>query len=289
MAQATDSLWEQVAGELRGRRPVVIATVVSDGGSVPRRCGTKMLIHPDRRTRGSVGGGIFELLVIRDALAALRAGKSKTRSYSFNPKGTCDDAFGAVCGGHADVFLEVVMPPERLMILGGGHCGRALAKAASLLDFSILVADDREEFSRAEDFDYPNVEAVLHLPPDFAGLSVPDSRTYVVLVSKSFVTDGAALRRVIDSPAAYIGMIGSLKKRQAVYDELRAQGVGEEQLARVHSPIGLEIGAETPEEIAVSILGQVIQERAKRRASETPKEEPAAHAAAEVPVAANAN
>jgi xanthine dehydrogenase accessory factor len=272
MRQETNNFWAQVAAELQARRPVVVATIVRDTGSVPRRSGAKMLIYSDRRTVGSIGGGLFELIVIRDALAALKAGSSATHSYSFNPKFTSDDAFGAVCGGRAEVFLEVVMPPDRLLIVGGGHCGRAVAKAASMLDFSIVVADDREEYAQPEDFQFPGVEKVLHLPADFAGLPVPDGRTYVVLVSKGYMTDGAALRRVIGSPAAYIGMIGSQKKRQTVYDELRAERVTDEQIARVHSPIGLDIGADTPEEIAVSIMAQVIQVRAQRRSAAEVKE-----------------
>jgi len=262
-----NSVWRHIADELGERRPLVVASVVRDSGSVPRRTGAKMVVAADGRTTGSVGGGIFETLVVRDALAALRGGVSGTHSYSFNPKGTCDDAFGAVCGGRADVFLEVVMPTDRLLIVGGGHCGRALARAASLLDFSITVADDREEFSRPQDFALPGVEQVLHLPPDYRGLPEPDPQTYVALVSKGFLTDEAALRRVIDSPAAYLGMIGSAKKRQAVYDKLLADGVAPEKLKRVHSPIGLEIAAETPAEIAVSILAEIVQVRAARRAA----------------------
>ena len=167
-------VWEQVAKECKARRPVVVATVVGDSGSVPRRSGAKMLVYPDGRTSDTIGGGIFEQLVIRDALSALKHEQSITKSYSFNPKGTCKDAFGAVCGGRAEVFLEVVLPPDRLLIVGGGHCGRALAQAASLLDFSIVLADDRAEFSRPDDYAFPGVESVLHLPPDFRGLPAPD-------------------------------------------------------------------------------------------------------------------
>jgi xanthine dehydrogenase accessory factor len=258
-------LWQEIAKELAARRPLVAATVVRTSGSVPRRIGAKMLVYPDGRSRGSVGGGLFESLVIRDALAALDCGASATRAYSFNPEGSGPQAFGAVCGGRAEVFLEVLMPPDRLLIVGGGHCGRALAKMASLLDFAITIADDRAEYARPEDFPFPNVESVLHLPPDYAGLPTPDERTYVALISKGFITDEAALRRVLDTPAAYIGMIGSKRKREVVYDNLRADGVSEEKLARVHAPIGIEIGAETPEEIAVSILAEIIKVRAERR------------------------
>ena len=236
-----------------------------------------MIIHPDRTTRGSIGGGLFELIVIRDSIAAMAAGVSVTKSYSFNPKFTDEDAFGAVCGGRAEVFLEVVMPADRLLIVGGGHCGRALARVASVMDFSIVVADDREEYANPEDFGFPNVERVLHLSAEFEGLPEPDERTYVALVSKGFTTDASALKRVINSRAAYIGMIGSKKKRDAVYDGLRAEGITDAMLERVKNPIGLDIGAETPEEIAISILGEIIQVRASRRGRMEEEMQPRRH------------
>ena len=269
MAEETENFWKEIANELAARRSLVAATVVRDSGSVPRRTGAKMLVYPDGRIRGSVGGGLFESLIVREALAALACRQSVTRGYSFNPEGAGPQAFGAVCGGRAEGFLEVLMPPDRLLIVGGGHCGRALARMASLLDFSLVIADDREEYARPEAFPYPNVEQVLRLPPDYTGLPVPDANTYVVLISKGFLTDEAALRRVLDSPAAYLGMIGSKRKREVVYEHLRAEGISDERLSRVHAPIGLEIGAETPEEIAVSILAEIIQVRAQVRAKST--------------------
>jgi xanthine dehydrogenase accessory factor len=267
---SSDNLWGEIGTALESRRPVVAATVVRSSGSVPRRTGAKMLVFPDGSIRGSVGGGLFESLVVKDALAALEARKSVTNSYSFNPKGAGPQAFGAVCGGKAEIFLEVIVPRDRLLIVGGGHCGRALASMASELDFSIVVADDRPEFATAERFPFEGVESVLRLPPDYAGLPEPDPTTFVALVSKGYVTDEAALRRVLESPAAYIGMIGSCRKRDIVFDSLRASGVSEALLARVHAPIGLEIGAETPEEIAISVLAEIIAVRAKlRRAAVT--------------------
>jgi xanthine dehydrogenase accessory factor len=271
--QAMNNPFAEVAGELSARRGVVVATVVRESGSVPRRTGAKMIVRADRSTRGSIGGGLFELIVIRDAMAAMRAGASVTKSYSFNPKFTSDDAFGAVCGGRAEVFLEVVMPPDRLLIVGGGHCGRALARMASMMDFSIVVADDREEYARAEDFQFANVEKVMHLSAEFEGLPEPDERTYVALVSKGFMTDASALKRVVNSGAAYIGMIGSRKKRETVYEDLKKQGISEEALLRVKNPIGLDIGAETPEEIAVSILAEIVAVRAGRRGDQMQKDE----------------
>ena len=264
--------FQEVANELAARRSTVVATVVRDTGSVPRGTGAKMLVYEDGRTLGTIGGGLFESLVVRDALELLAAERSETKTYSFNPEGTTPHAFGAVCGGRAEIFFDVAVPPDLLLIVGGGHCGRALAEAASLLDFSIVVADDRAEFARPEDFAFPNVWSVLHLPADFSGLPEPDNRTYVALVSKGYVTDEAALRRVIDSPAAYIGMIGSRRKRDIVFDRLRASGMSEEKLSRVRSPIGLEIEADSPQEIAISILAEII---AVRRAAERGRPAPA--------------
>jgi xanthine dehydrogenase accessory factor len=285
--EETKHIWQGISETLARRQPIVAATVVRSTGSVPRRTGAKMLVAADGAIRGSVGGGLFEALVVKDALEALGAGKSITKTYSFNPKGTGPQSFGAVCGGKAEIFLEVIEPPDRLLIVGGGHCGRALAKIASLLDFSIVIADDREEFARPELFPYTGVESVLHLPEDYAGLPEADESTYVALVSKGFVTDEAALRRVLSSSAPYVGMIGSCRKRDVVFDRLRADGVSEALLARVHAPIGLEIGAETPEEIAVSILAEIIAVRSKRRASfaSAPAQPPPNWAAAGEPIA----
>jgi len=264
-----NEIWREIAAARAERIPLVVATVVRDSGSVPRRCGAKMLVRADASTRGTIGGGVFEQRVIRDALAALRRQMSETRGYAFKPElqdaAVGDETFGAVCGGRVEVFLEVLMPAERMLIVGGGHCGRALAEAASLLGFSIVVADDREEHSQAEKFDFPGVDQVLRLPADFSGLPEIDAQTYVVLVSKGFVTDTEALRRTINSPAAYIGMIGSTQKRDVVFEKLRVEGISKESLARVHAPVGLEIGAETPAEIAVSILAEIIRERSRLR------------------------
>jgi xanthine dehydrogenase accessory factor len=269
-AERPDDIWEAVAAARAARHRVVVASVVRDFGSVPRRCGAKMLVGADGSARGTIGGGVFESRVIRDALAALAAGESVTRGYAFNPEARGDSGgdatFGAVCGGRVEIFLEVVMPGQRLIVVGGGHCGRALARAASLLNFSIVVADDRKEYARPKDFEFPGVEAVLHLPPDFTGMPEPDAQTAVALVSKGYVTDTAALRRVIRSQAAYIGMMGSVQKRDVVFAALRKEGVDDTLLARVRAPIGLEIGAESPEEIAVSILAELIQIRSRREA-----------------------
>ncbi len=264
-----NQFWHIIAEEIAERRALVVAIVIREQGSVPRRTGAKMLLLSDGSLQGSVGGGLFESLVLKDAQEALQSGASQTKTYSFNPKGANPQAFGAVCGGRAEVFLEVVMPPDRLLIVGGGHCGRALAEAASHLDFDIVIADDRADYATTERFPFLRVSQVLHLPESYAGLPTPDENTYVVLISQGFITDEAALRRVLPVRVPYLGMIGSVRKREVVYDNLRKDGIEEEALARIHAPIGVEIGAETPEEIAISILAEIIRVRAERRRGAT--------------------
>jgi xanthine dehydrogenase accessory factor len=268
MASADSDIWQEIAAAQRKRRVVVLATIVRATGSVPRRTGARMLIHPDGSALGTIGGGTFESLVGQDAIVAGKSSHGILRTYSFNARGSGAHAFGAICGGQADVFLDVIMPCDRLLIVGAGHCGRALARAASALGLSIVVADDRAEYACPEAFTFPGVEPPIVLPADYSGLPAPDSATYVAIMTRDHAADEAALRQVVCSPAAFVGMIGSRRKRDQVFARLRATGVPEDALARVHCPIGLEIGAETPEEIAISILAQIIQERASRAHAE---------------------
>lgn len=221
-----------------------------------------MAVLPSGETCGTVGGGLFEARVAADALAALAAGESGLKGYDFREAGSSPEAFGAVCGGRAELFLEVVTLPDRLLIVGGGHCGRALALAAVLLgDFRVTVVDDRPAF--AGQGDLPGAVAVVLSAPGFPDLAAGvGPETYVVLVSQGFATDQDALRRVISTDAAYIGMMGSRRKARRVLDALAGEGVPAASLARVHAPIGLEIQAETPAQIAVSILAQIIAVRA---------------------------
>ena len=241
---------------------IVACLVVRAQGSVPRKAGARMAVLPDGGTRGTVGGGLFESLVRADALAALAAGQSVVKKYDFRETGTTPEAFGAVCGGWAELFLEVVVVPDHLLIVGGGHCGRALAGAAALLGgFEVTLTDDRPEF--ADDGEGPAGVSVVRAAPDFGDLPARvHARTFVVLVSRGAGTDEQALRQVLGTDPAYIGMMGSRRKARTVLDRLRADGVPAERLARVHAPIGLSIGAETPAEIAVSILAQIIAVRA---------------------------
>jgi xanthine dehydrogenase accessory factor len=242
--------------EQQGR--LAMATLVSAVGSTPRETTARMLILPDGTTRGTVGGGKFESLVIADAKRLLEDhGLPFTREYSFVPQG--ENSFGAVCGGKATVLLEILEKAPHLLVVGAGHCGRALARAATFTGWEVTVADERPEQLDPEAF--PAGTLLVRVKPDYADIPLPGPEDSVALVSRGHVTDGLAFRRLRGVPVRYLGVIGSKAKRKALFDELRAEGFTEDELARAKNPIGLEIGAESPEEIAIAIVAELIQAR----------------------------
>lgn len=242
--------------EQHGR--LAMATVVSAVGSTPRETTARMLVLADGSTVGTIGGGKFESLVAADAKKLLEDhGLPFTRDYAFVPTG--ENAFGAVCGGTATVLLEIVEKAPRLLVVGGGHCGRALARAAAFSGYEVTVADEREEQLDPEAF--PPGARLVHVKDDYSDLPLPEPTDFVAIVSRGHVTDGLAFRRVRGVPLAYLGMMGSRAKRKALFDEMRAEGFTEEELRRAKCPIGLDIGAESPEEIAIAIVAELIANR----------------------------
>jgi xanthine dehydrogenase accessory factor len=243
--------------------PFVLATVIEAAGSTPRGVGAKMLVLPDGRTVDTVGGGRIELQVIQDALECLKRRTSRTVEYALRPTG--ENALGMACGGEAKVFLEVHSPAETFLIIGAGHIGQTLAPMAKLLDYHVVVLDSRPEYANAERI--PSADELVVGHPGNAGeLVTVDERTHVVIVTHGHVHDKDALRSVVATPAAYVGMIGSRTKVRTVFAELEAEGVSREALARVHTPIGLDLGGDTPGEISVAILAEIIAEKHGRRA-----------------------
>jgi xanthine dehydrogenase accessory factor len=234
---------------------LAMATIVSSVGSTPRETTARMLVLPDGSTLGTIGGGRFESLVLEDARKLLDAhGLPFTRDYDFIPA-----AFGAVCGGMVTVLLEVVERAPHLLVVGAGHCGRALARVARFTGWEVTVADERP--GQLDPAAFPEGVRLVKVKDDYSDLPVPAPRDSVALVSRGHVTDGQAFRRLRAVPLAYLGMIGSRAKRKALFDELRAEGFTEPELSRAQNPIGLDIGAESPEEIAIAIMAQLIQTR----------------------------
>jgi xanthine dehydrogenase accessory factor len=251
----TPDLYREMARLAEEGVPFVLATVVEAVGSTPRKAGAKMLVLADGTTVDTIGGGKIELQVIEDARTALGRGVSRVAEYELRQTG--EHALGMVCGGETRVFLEVNVPVSTLLVVGGGHIGQKLCPMAKLLDFRVVVLDSRPEILTAERFPDAD-ELVVGHPAEAASLVRLDERTHVVIVTHGHLHDKDALRAVVESPVAYIGMIGSRSKVRTVFDELAAEGVAPEALARVRSPVGLDLGGQTPGEISLAILAQIV-------------------------------
>jgi xanthine dehydrogenase accessory factor len=252
------SFFDALGAAVRAHGRVAMATVVSAAGSTPRETTARMLVLPDGATLFTVGGGKFESLVVEDARQLLeRNGLPFTREYAFTPEGK--DSFGAVCGGRATVLLEIVERAPALLVVGAGHCGEALARAAAFTGWDVTVADDREE--RLDASRFPADVRLVRIAADASDLPLPASDGSAALVSRNHLMDGLALRRLRGVPLRYLGMIGSAAKKKTLFDALRAEGWSKDELARVSSPIGLDIGARSPEEIAIAVTAELIAKR----------------------------
>jgi xanthine dehydrogenase accessory factor len=237
--------------------PASLCTVVRSQGSTPRGSASKMLVYPDGSILGTVGGGELENRVIAAALQAMQDGRPQYLEYSMADPERGDPG---VCGGQVEVFVEPILPPATLVVIGGGHVGKAVAHLAKWLGFRVAVSDDRSEFCTPEanpDADEFYACPLGELPEN---LKITD-RTYLVLTTRGVDVDAPGLPSLLESPAAYIGVIGSRRRWKMTVDKLKELGVPAKKIARVHSPIGLELGAETPEEIAVSIMAEILMLR----------------------------
>ncbi len=250
---------EALLGLLESGRSAAAATIVKATGSTPRAVGARMLVPEEGETLFTLGGGAFEAEVIADARQALRDGAPLLKSYDLADRGR--DGEGQECGGTVTVFIEPLAAAEKLWIFGGGHVGRALAAASRGLGYDVTVFDDRDD--HADPARLPGARRAVRTDPSYTdNVPAPDARTCCVVVTRSHRTDRAALRTALSGAARWVGMIGSARKRLAVYKELRDEdGVPQALLDAVECPVGLPIGAETPEEIAISILARLVQVR----------------------------
>jgi xanthine dehydrogenase accessory factor len=181
----------------------------------------------------------------------------KPRTFNFNLDQQPDDDNGVVCGGSLQVFVEPVVPAPRLYIFGAGHVGLAVYKVASMAGFETVIADDRDQYANRERFPEAHETHAGEMDEIMAGLA-PDDSSYIVIVTRGHRHDLRVLRWALETPAHYIGMIGSGRKVLAIYQQLEAEGVAPESFERVYAPIGLDIQAATPEEIGVSIAAELI-------------------------------
>lgn len=236
---------------------MALVTVVRAQGSTPQRAGAKMLVYADGRTVGTIGGGCYENDAFWKAREAIASGKSSLQHYDLNDDFAQEN--GLICGGRMDVHIDPLSPTPPLYIVGAGHVGWHLARAAADAGFRLHVIDDREKFANAERF--PGAEVVVESIPEWLHRADIAPSAYVVVVTRGHQHDLDAMRALAARDLRYLGLIGSRAKVARIYDALLAEGMPSECLQRVHAPIGLEIGAITPAEIAISILAELIAVR----------------------------
>jgi len=230
-------------------------TVVRANGSTPQRAGAKMLVFADGRTIGTIGGGCYENDACLKAREALTSGRQVLAHYDLNDDFAQEN--GLICGGQMDVHIDPLAPAARLYIIGAGHVGWHLARAAADTEFRVHVVDDREKFANRERF--PHADDVIVEPiDDWLHRSEIPASSFVVIVTRGHQNDLEAMRALAARDLRYLGLIGSRAKVARIRKLLMSEGMPPECLDRVHAPIGLEIGAVTPAEIAISILAQLI-------------------------------
>lgn len=245
----------QLQAAVESGRPVVLATVVATRRSVPRHAGSKMLVFEDGPSVGTVGGGEMESRVITEAQEAFVTRQPKLLDYALQEPARGDPG---VCGGEVQIYLEPYMPAHTVVVIGGGHVGRAVVDLADWLGYRTVVIDDRPERLTPDEMPNAGQRLVGSIAEVLADLPIT-ADTSVAVVTRNVNLDVEAVPLLLQTPARYIGVMGSDRRWREVRSQLAKQGVDEASLGRLHAPIGLEIHAETPEEIAVSILSEIIR------------------------------
>jgi xanthine dehydrogenase accessory factor len=244
-----------VADALDRGEPAALVTIVSTTGSTPQRVGAKMLVFSDGRIVGTIGGGCYENDAFWKAKEAIVNRRPELVHYELSDDFAQET--GLICGGQMDVYIEPIEPSPELYVVGAGHVGYHLARLAHEVGFQVHVVDDREKFANAERFPNAVEIAVEDIPAWIERTKIP-VHAYVVIVTRGHTNDLDALRALAPRDLRYLGLIGSRAKVARIYDALVEEQMPPELLTRVHAPIGLDIGAVTPQEIAVSILAELI-------------------------------
>ncbi|GAC1447333.1 MAG: XdhC/CoxI family protein [Ktedonobacterales bacterium] len=250
-------MFQEIQAALGRGEPAALVTVVKVSGAAPCPPGTRALVRADGGMLGTLGGATTDDRARRDALAALTSGQTSLLTYHLDPDS--GESVGS-CGATLEVFVEPLRPEPRLLIAGAGNVGQALARLAVPLGWRVALLDDRSEFTRTAMLP-PGTEVAVGEMPDLLRARQPDPATWIVVVTRGHRTDGEVLRAALEGRAAYIGMIGSPSKVRTIFRTLLAEGVPQADLARVHAPIGLDLGAETPDEIALSIAAELLMLR----------------------------
>jgi len=253
------SIYQALSELEKNNGSAALCTVVKSEGSTPRHVGSKMLVYPNGRFIGTIGGGELENRVLKTARGSLKDGSAVTLSYTMADPSRGDPG---VCGGTVEVFVEPILPPAMIVVIGAGHVVKAVVHLAKWLGFRVAVSDDRAEFCTPESTPGGDTYYPVEMGKLTEHLKI-NKQTYIVITSRGSGVDAAGLPSILESDAGYIGVIGSKRRWLTTVRALKEKGVPDEQITKVHSPIGLELNAETPEEIAVSILAEILMIKAK--------------------------
>lgn len=238
--------------EIEKGKELAIATITKSEGSTPRGRGTVMAVLEDSSIIGTIGGGALENRVIELCLEAIKEGESISLNLPLNTQG-----IEMTCGGEVDIFIDVYKKSPKLILIGGGHVSYAIYKIASLLDFDIVIFEDREEFLNSERFPLATDLILGPINKTLREYDI-DENTYIVIASRGHQYDQESLEVVVNLNARYIGAMGSKRKVITMMGNLKEKGMSEENLNKVYSPIGLNISSGTPEEIAISIISEIL-------------------------------
>ena len=249
-----ENLFESILHLQKAGQSAALVIITKTQGSTPRKPGAKMIVLRDGKTIGTMGGGDLEKRVIEEAVEAITQGEPRLASFTLDiEKGKLD----MMCGGELDVYIEPILPKTKLVIFGAGHITRVLAPLMQMAGFQVSVVDDSPDLLQKEKF--PEIEDLrLTDMEEFAKNLPSDPCAYLVTLSRGFSKDEAILCQLIQKNFKFIGMIGSMRKIMTMKKNLQNRGIPKEAFNKLQAPIGLDIGAETPEEIAISIAAEMI-------------------------------
>jgi len=252
---------------LRSGKKVALCTVIEKRGSGPRDVGAKIVVTEDGEVVGTIGGGNMERILVEEALKSVKEGKSRRIVFSLHGDVEREGVVktGLICGGEITIFIDVIEPKPRLIIIGSGHIGYPLAKLADILGFEIVIVDDNRELATKERFPMAKEILVGDFTKILDKIEV-QPHDYVVIVYGEPEHDYLALKKMLEKGVHYIGLLGSKVKVGKFKERLKNEGVSDDVFRNIYAPVGLDIGAQTPEEIGISVLAQIIKIRRLKKA-----------------------
>jgi xanthine dehydrogenase accessory factor len=253
-------IFEEIVKIRRKGKSAAVATIIKTSGSTPREQGSKMLVLNDGSILGSIGGGKLEAIIQQEALKVIANGKARTLHLDLSDRDAGN--IGMICGGTTDILIEPVLPTPTLYLFGAGHISIPLSMMGGILGFKVVVIDNRVDFANKVRFPDSDKIYANDFNLVFPKLKI-DRSSYIVIVTRGHSYDEFVLEWAVKTDAAYIGMIGSKQKVRTIFSHLFEKGINHELIQKIHAPIGLEIYAETPQEIAVSIMAEIIKDMRK--------------------------